>query len=67
MPHSKHTKPSPPRKLARWQISIIRGRRAQPVGTLDATTAEAALERAVEEWHFTDPDLRKRLAAVRVG
>ena len=56
----------PPKKLATWSISRLKGTPAVFVGEVEAPDAETAIAKAIEEFHITDPEQQKRLAARRV-
>jgi hypothetical protein len=46
-----------------WRILAIRGKRADSLGTVTAPNAEAAINRACEDFGITDPERRRRLVA----
>jgi len=56
------TKSEPP--PSRWRII---SKRAGVLGTVEARTAEEAIEVAAERFGITDPERRKRLTAIRIA
>lgn len=49
-----------------WQIVVIR-KKAEPMGTVEAPNADAAMQAAIKQFQITDPIMQKRLAARRLG
>jgi hypothetical protein len=47
----------------RWRISLIKVTPAALIGYVDATDAETAIKKAVEEFKITDPPRQRRLIA----
>ena len=47
----------------RWRVTVIGGSRAREITELEATSAEAAIKRAIREHGIDDPHKQKRLAA----
>jgi 1,2-phenylacetyl-CoA epoxidase PaaB subunit len=53
------------RKGFRWNVYRLRGTPAQFIGTVEAPDEATAIEKAIEEFHITDPAMQKRLIAQR--
>jgi hypothetical protein len=51
------------RKESRWKITRIRGNRAELVGTVAAADEKAAIKAAIKDYHITNPEQQRRLAA----
>lgn len=49
--------------LPRWSVRSIVGNKAREIAELQATTADAAIKRAIREFGINDPHRRSRLAA----
>ena len=49
-----------------WRITRIRGTPATLIGYVEAPDAEQAIEEAIKAFGITDPEQRKRLAALPV-
>jgi hypothetical protein len=54
-----------PKSTPTWRIHVIR-KKGEYLGTVEAPTAEAAVQVAIKEYDITDPERRKRLVASRV-
>jgi hypothetical protein len=48
---------------ARWQITRIRGSRAELLGIVLAPDQKSAIEEAIEYYKITDPEMQRRLVA----
>jgi hypothetical protein len=46
-----------------WRISVIGGKKAEYLGIITAPDAQAAIDKACEEFHVTNPERRKRVVA----
>jgi hypothetical protein len=57
----------PPRKDYRWQIYHIKGTPAKFIGTVSAPDEQTAVETAIVELEIKDPQIQKRLVAMRQG
>jgi hypothetical protein len=51
------------RKELRWKITRIRGNRAELVGMVAAADEKAAIKAAIKDYHITNPEQQRRLAA----
>jgi hypothetical protein len=51
------------RKELRWKITRIRGNRAELVGMVAAADEKAAIKVAIKDYHITNPEQQRRLAA----
>jgi hypothetical protein len=51
--------------LPRWRVMVI-AKKGEPIDTVEAATADAAIERVKREYEIA-PARAKRLAAVRVA
>jgi hypothetical protein len=51
----------------RWRITRIRGNRADRIGIVQAPDAKAAIKIAIREFKITNPEDRKRVAAMPDG
>jgi len=53
-------------KLPSWRITLIRDHGGVRIGTVEAATAEEAIETAIRAYGITDPERRRRLVAQRI-
>jgi hypothetical protein len=51
--------------MPRWRVDILR-KRAEHLGTVDATTEKEAIEKAAERFEIP-PDRRNRIAVQKMG
>jgi len=51
------------RKQSRFKIIRIRGNRAELVGMVAAADEKAAIKAAIKDYHITNPEQQRRLAA----
>jgi len=56
-------KPKQPNR--RWRIIHIKGTPVETIGYVSARDAEAALEKAIDEFKITNPQIQQRLVAER--
>jgi hypothetical protein len=56
-----------PKKEYRWRIYHIKETPAKFLGTVSATDEAAAIKRAIVELEIKDPQMQKRLVALRQG
>jgi Ni,Fe-hydrogenase III large subunit len=54
------------KQMHRWRVVKMKAK-GEEVCTIEAPDAETAIALAVERYQITDPETRKRLAAVRLG
>jgi hypothetical protein len=54
-----------PAKLPQWRIVLIR-KKGERIGTVEARTAEEAIQAAIREFEINDPERQKRLTAQRI-
>jgi hypothetical protein len=43
-----------------WIVSVLRGKRAERLGTVTAPDRDAAIARAIDEFGIVDPERRRR-------
>jgi hypothetical protein len=44
-----------------WIVSVLRGKRAERLGTVTALDADAAVAAAIAEFKITDPERQRRI------
>ena len=57
---------SPIMEMHKWEIVIVRPR-GLVVGIVEAPDRETAIKIAIEEFKITDPNIKNRLSAQRIG
>jgi hypothetical protein len=53
------------KSVSNWRITRIRGNRAEQLGLVKATSAEAAIKQAFKVFEIADPQDQKRIAAIQ--
>lgn len=53
-------------EMYKWEIVIVHPR-GRVVGTVEAPDRETAIEIAIEAFKITDPNIKNRLSAQRIG
>jgi hypothetical protein len=53
-------------EMYKWEIMLVRPR-GPVIGTVEAADRETAIKIAIEEFKITDPNIKYRLTAQRIG